>query len=323
MARPGKSQVASSSASAKQSQVTLPVEEESEDSDDYSDPEDDITLEEMQRIEEESVLLDHTSVRNAGRDRVSHRTRHQYDLFIGLMADFFKKDEQFASLAVAKTDLHFESVKCPLPIQALKKYLEHLEEKQVPVRVHDSESLPCQQLTKHISIAYYATAIQAVKDLYKCEQVIISDEMSLLMDSKRKTYSRKIAQLKAAGMYPTPPPRFITDDGYLELCHTICSATPTAGCWADTLLSSIWAYVVLLWNLMARCDRVAQLLWTNMSWYKDSFTIFIPKSKTDQGGDRAFHKKFYLARFCFLPVRITGLVLCFHVQIRDDLDCVR
>ena len=295
MPRPRKTQVASPSASAKKSTLTLPVEEEYEDSDDYSDPEDDITPEEMQKIEEESVSLDHASVRDAGRDRVAPRTRYQYDLFIGIMAEFFKRDEQLASLVVAKTDLHFESVKCPLPIQALKKYLEHVEEKRVPIRVYDSESLPRQQLTKHVSIGYFSTVIQSVKDLYKCEQVIMSDEMRLLMDSKRSAYSRKIAQLKAAGLYPTPPPRFITDDGYLDLCKTICSATPTAGCWADTLLSSLWAYVVLLWNLMARCDRVAQLLWTNMSWYKDSFTIFIPKSKTDQGGDRAFHKKLYCA----------------------------
>ena len=81
----------------------------------------------------------------------------------------------------------------------------------------------------------------------------------------------------------------------MDLCKTVCRATPTAGGWADTLLASIWAYIVLLWVLMARCDRVAQLLWSNMAWYKDAFTIFIPKSKTDQGGVRAFHKKLYCA----------------------------
>jgi len=81
----------------------------------------------------------------------------------------------------------------------------------------------------------------------------------------------------------------------MDLCKTVCGATPTAGGWADTLLASIWAYIVLLWVLMARCDRVAQLLWANMAWYKDAFTIFIPKSKSDQGGVRAFHKKLYCA----------------------------
>ena len=283
---------ASKSSSAKKNTVP-PATEEPEDSDDYSDPEEDISQEEMERFEEESVSLDFASVRDAGRDRVASRTRYQYDLFIGLMAKFFSSDAEFASLAISKNNLHFVSVKCPVPIQALNKYLDHVEAKQVPVRASDSESLPHQQVTKNVSVGYYSTVIQSLLDLYKCEQVCMSDEMRLLLESKRKIYSRKIAQAKAAGLYPTPPQRFITDDGYLELCKSICRATPSAGCWADTLLSSIWTYVVLLWNLMARCDRVAQLLWSNMSWYKDSFTIFVPQSKTDQGGDRAFHKKLY------------------------------
>ena len=274
-------------------QITVTATEESEDSDDYSDPEEDVSQEEMERFQDESVSFDFESVRDAGRDRVASRTRYQYDLFIGLMAKFFTSDGEFASIIVAKTNLHFVSVQCPLPIKALNKYLDYVEAKQVPVRAYESESLPYQQLTKNVSVGYYSTVIQSLMDLYKCEQVLMSDETRLLLSSKRKTYSRKIAQAKAAGLYPTPPQRFITNDGYLDLCNSICTATPTAGCWADTLLSSLWAYIVLLWNLMARCDRVAQLLWSNMSWYKDSFTIFVPQSKTDQGGDRAFHKKLY------------------------------
>jgi len=287
-----KAPASSPRSSAKQIKVAA-TDEESEDSDDYSDPEEDVSQEEMERFEEESMSVDFESVRDAGRDRVAPRTRYQYDLFIGLMAKFFTSDGEFASLVVAKTNLHFVSVKCPLPIQALNKYLDHVEAKKVPVRVYETESLPHQQLEKNVGVGYYSTVINSLMDLYKCEQVMMSDETRLLLSSKRKIYSRKIALAKAAGLYPTPPQRFITDDGYLELCKSICTATPTAGCWADTLLSSIWAYIVLLWNLMARCDRVAQLLWSNMSWYKDSFTIFVPQSKSDQGGDRAFHKKLY------------------------------
>jgi hypothetical protein len=184
-----------------------------------------------------------------------------------------------------------------MSLQAIKKYFDYVEEKQVPVRESDKESLPSShQSTKHVGVGFFSTVVQSLFDLYKCEQVVMSDETRLFIESRRSIYVRKIALMKANGLYPTPPSRFISDDGYAALCKTICIATPTEGCWADTLLASLWAYVVLLWNLMARCDRVAQLMWQNISWYKDCMTVFVAKSKSDQTGVRAFAKKLYCAK---------------------------
>ena len=169
------------------------VTEDSEDSDDFSDPEEDISQEEIER------LFDFAAAREAGRDRVAPRTRYQYDLFIGLMANFFESKADFAELVIAKDELHFQSVTCPLPLRAVKIYLEHVEEKQVPVLASDSESLQGHQRTKHVSVGYFSTVIQALHDLYKCEQVRMEDDMVLLIDGKRRCYSRKISQLKATG----------------------------------------------------------------------------------------------------------------------------
>ena len=277
--------------------ATAAVTEIEEDSDDYSDPEDDISPEEMESLEAEVSLLDFNSARDAGRERVAPRTRHQYDLFIGLMARFLKDDGEFAGLVISRSDSKYLSLQCPISLQAIKKYFDYVEEKQVPVRESDRESvLPSHQCTKHVGVAFFNTIVQSLCDLYKCEQVLMSDETKLFIESRRSIYSRKIALLKANGLYPTPPSRFISDDGYVALCKTICIATPTEGCWADTLLASLWAYVVLLWNLMARCDRVAQLMWKNISWYKDCMTVFVAKSKSDQTGVRAFEKKLYCAK---------------------------
>ena len=277
--------------------ATAAVTEIEEDSDDYSDPEDDISPEEMESLEAEVSLLDFNSARDAGRERVAPRTRHQYDLFIGLMARFLKDDGEFAGLVISKSDSKYLSIQCPISLQAIKKYFDYVEEKQVPVRESDKESLlPSHQSTKHVGVAFFNTIVQSLCDLYKCEQVLMSNDTKLFIESRRSIYSRKIALLKANGLYPTPPSRFISDDGYVALCKTICIATPTEGCWADTLLASLWAYVVLLWNLMARCDRVAQLMWKNISWYKDCMTVFVAKSKSDQTGVRAFEKKLYCAK---------------------------
>jgi hypothetical protein len=61
----------------------------------------------------------------------------------------------------------------------------------------------------------------------------------------------------------------------------------------------MWCYVVFLWNLLARCDRVAQLRWENFTWACDALTVFIPKSKSDQCGDqcgdRAYCKNLFTA----------------------------
>jgi hypothetical protein len=294
--------------------------EAAEDSDDLSDPEDDIIQEEMERMELESSLLDFSSARDAGRERVAPRTRYQYDLFIGLMAQYLKDDGEFAGLVIVKQDTRFESVSCPIPLQAIKKYLDYVAAKQVPVREPDCESLiASHQRTKHVSVSYFNSVIQSLRDLYKCEQIMMTDETNLFIESRRKIHSRKIADLKTAGIYPTPPTRFISDDGYSHLCKTVCSATPTEGGWADTLLASMWAYIVLLWNLMTRCDRTAQLLWTNISWYKDCMTVFVPKSKSDQTGERAFAKKLYCANDpSVCPVLSCAVLFFTRTDYRSD-----
>ena len=194
------------------------VTEIEEDSDDYSDPEDDISPEEMESLEAEVSLLDLNSARDAGRERVAPRTRHQYDLFIGLMARFLKDDGEFAGLVISKSDSKYLSIQCPISLQAIKKYFDYVEEKQVPVRESDKESLlPSHQSTKHVGVAFFNTIVQSLCDLYKCEQVLMSDDTKLFIESRRSIYSRKIALLKANGLYPTPPSRFISDDGYVTL----------------------------------------------------------------------------------------------------------
>ena len=80
----------------------------------------------------------------------------------------------------------------------------------------------------------------------------------------------------------------------MRLCKTLVNATPEEnGGWAWELVASIWSYVVLLWCLLARCDRVAQLRWEDFSWTNDALTVFIAKSKSDQSGDRAYLKKLF------------------------------
>jgi len=120
--------------------------------------------------------------------------------------------------------------------------------------------------------------------------------LRLLLFSRKKNFRRRIADLKGSGQYPQPPNRCISSHGYTLLCEALAKAKPAEeGGWAWQLVSCIWCYVVFLWNLLARCDRVAQLRWENFTWTCDSLTVFIPKSKSDQCGDRAYCKKLFTA----------------------------
>ena len=255
--------------------VQVQVEDEdSNASEEMSDPEDDIDEEESDQI---SQSFEH--VREAARERLAPRTRTQYDLFVGLMARFFSSQEDLQCFAVGM------SCKLPLPVGAVSRYFDHVEGKRVQYKA---------DLFKPVSTSYYSTVVRSIHDAYVCEQMDMDAALRLFMFSRQKKYKRYVAELKATGAYPQPPNRCISGQGYTLLCESLAKGRPAEdGGWAWQLVACIWAYVVLLWNLLARCDRVAQLRWENFTWTCDALTAYIPKSKSDQFGDRAYLKKLY------------------------------
>ena len=246
---------------------------DSDASDEMSDPEEDVD------DDEAKASVEFGTVRDAARVRVADRTRTQYDLFIGLMMAFFVSVPDLKHLVV--------SGQCQLllSISAVSKYLDHVESKR-------REYMPGK--FKPVSPSYYRTVCRSIHDLYLCQQTAMDERLRLLMFSRTKTFVRMVAQMKATGLYPIAPSRCISSEGYKRLCNTLLNATPEeSGGWAWELVASIWSYVVLLWCLLARCDRVAQLRWEDFSWTNDALTVFIAKSKSDQSGDRAYLKKLF------------------------------
>ena len=71
---------------------------------------------------------------------------------------------------------------------------------------------------------------------------------------------------------------------------------------------------------MARCDRVARLRWADFGWYQDAMTAYICKSKCDQAGVNAFHKKLYYNDADPAVCPITALAVVFFSR---EEDCVR
>ena len=296
--RRGKSPVASES------------ESEHSSSDDDSDPDNDILEEEMYTPDGQHVL-DFECVRDASRNRVAEKTRSQYDLFIGLMAVFALSRDEFKSLVIVKHNV--TTFQPPLPMRFVSEYLQHVEKKRVawPGKVG---------LLKPVSPSYYKTVVLSIKDLYICEQTMLSDEMSLFIFSKRKKFQRDIQDMRAIGQYPSAHQRYITSEGYCELAKSVVQANAREfGGWAVQAFAALWGYVVLLWCLMARCDRVARVRWADIGWYKDALTVYICKSKCDQAGVNAFDKKLYYNDACAQVCPITALAVLFFSREEDGI----
>ena len=105
----------SKSASAQHS----PAEEDSDASEEMSDPELDFDE------DEHEALLNFDCTREAARERLAPRTRHQYDLFMGLMARFFISQSDLKKFA--------DGIACtvPLPCHAVARYFDYVESKKV------------------------------------------------------------------------------------------------------------------------------------------------------------------------------------------------
>lgn len=286
--------------------------EESCSSDNGSDPDDDVDEEELCTLDG-LCALDTECVREASRGRVAQKTRSLYDQFIGLMALFALRSEEYKDLVIKRDVVTF---KLPLPISFVSAYLKYVEDKRV--------QWPGQAVgkTKPVSPSYYKAVVLSIHDLYICEQVMISDELSLFLYSKRKKFVREIQEMRCVGTYPVASDRYITSEGYSHLAKTVArfSARDIGG-WALQAFASLWSYVILLWCLMARCDRVARLRWEDFGWYKDALTCFVCKSKCDQAGANAFHKKLYYNEGNPEVCPVTALAVTFFSREDDSLRC--
>ena len=285
--------------------------EESSSSDDGSDPDDDVADEDLANLDS-LCSLDAECVRDASRGRVAKATRTLYDQFIGFMALFALCNEEYKDLVIKRDVVTF---KLPLPISFVSAYLQHVEEKRVPWPGATGKSKP-------VSPNYYKAVVCSIHDMYICEQVVISDELSLYLFSKRRKFVREIQEMRCAGTYPIASDRYVTSEGYSDLTKTVLRfSVRDVGGWALQAFASLWTYIVLLWCLMARCDRVARLRWEDFGWYKDALTCYVCKSKCDQAGANAFHKKLYYNEGNPEVCPVTALAVAFFSREDDSLRC--
>ena len=182
-----------------------PAKEDSDHSDaseEMSDPELDFDE------DEHEALLNFDCTRDAARERLAPRTRYQYDLFMGLMARFFMSQSDLKKFVTGTT------CTVPLPTHAVARYFDYVESKKVEYEPGHF---------KPVSSSYYKAAVNCIFDKYTCEQVSMSEDLRLLLFSRKRIFRRRIAELKASGEYPQAPNRCISSQGYTLLCEALAT----------------------------------------------------------------------------------------------------
>jgi hypothetical protein len=123
----------------------------------------------------------------------------------------------------------------------------------------------------------------AIKDYHKQRKVKMSDESENLLSMFFAGYKRQYAQMKQNGdiaMKEGKSP--LTFAGYKFLARQAVTATKDF-----ELAIFAWVFLVLCWNLMARCVSVAGIMFLHLSWEEDSLTVVFPTHKGDQEGNDA------------------------------------
>jgi hypothetical protein len=126
----------------------------------------------------------------------------------------------------------------------------------------------------------------AIKDYYSTKNVKFSLESGRMMEHFFKGYNRKIAQMKQDGFIPLIEGKQpISFKGYKFLASKALDQL------VDYNISiSCHLFLVLCWNLIARCVSVGSLMYDHVSWSLDALVIVFPSHKSDKEGKNALPK---------------------------------
>ena len=129
----------------------------------------------------------------------------------------------------------------------------------------------------------------AIKDYYSNMEVDFTEDILKMFKQFFEGYVRRVAQLKQDGIMPIiEGKQAMSFKGYKFL------ALKAAGQSTDYSLAIFsHLYLLLCWNLIARCVSVGSLMYNHISWENDSMVIVFPSHKGDKEGRNALPKHVY------------------------------
>ena len=94
-------------------------------------------------------------------------------------------------------------------------------------------------------------------------------------------YKRKVARLKQQGaMKVTEGKAQITFAGYKTIAQKAVSAA-----YDFALNTFAWVFLLISWNIMARCSTSSAIMIDHLEWENDSLLLHVPSHKGDQDGE--------------------------------------
>ena len=129
----------------------------------------------------------------------------------------------------------------------------------------------------------------AIKDHYSVMEVNMSADIVRMLKTFFEGYVRTVAKLKQDGIMPIVEGKQpMSFRGYKFLAQ---KAVEQKKDYNLAIFSHL--YLLLCWNLIARCVSVGGLMYNHISWENDSMVIVFPSHKGDKEGRNALPKHVY------------------------------
>ena len=129
----------------------------------------------------------------------------------------------------------------------------------------------------------------AIKDYFSRGNVDLARDVEKMLKEFFGGYQRKIAVLKQDGVMSIVEGKLpLSFKGYKFLSGKAADQSCDYG-------TSIFAsfFLIMCWNLIARCVSVGSLMYNHVSWENDSLVVVFPSHKGDKEGKRSLPKHVY------------------------------
>ena len=209
--------------------------------------------------------------KNAAREVLGTRSREQYTTYQNAMVSWARKENTM--LPPGKQ--YCTSV--PFTYRLVAMYLDHLKGTQVPWPYNPG-------FTKHYSTGFILNVINAIRDAYRIEEIVIQDEVQILLSNFYKMYGKLIGREKMLGLYPVKSGRSaVSFAAFKMVAKKIFEMQNRASI-------EVWPYWNILGTVLSRSERVGNALVDHISVKEDMLLFDLSTSKSDPIGALSYPK---------------------------------
>ena len=246
------------------------------------------------------------------RKRVHTTTRQAYKRYMVK----FKKWAELNGFS-AQIDAATKSLKLPLSLDMLKKYVGYLSNRQIPWPNHQDPGK-----TKNMAPGSLKRFFSAISDFYRQSSMEVGLDVQGFLHNFNRFYLLKIGEKMSAD-----PPEYpcdaismpLSSESWKQLMLAVWTAVPGKDCSWKTL-SQLRTFLNLAKPLLFRQQRVVRIRWGFMQTKKDALGVKVPTSKSDTIGKLSYSKLLFPSAHD--PAICIFLSLALEICCKSNLDPV-